>query len=75
MRHMASKDTPQDLYQQEAERLAALTARERKAAIAVHRRIADDHHLSSATRNHAQTVADALENLIAAILHNRKHSS
>ncbi|MFO0805087.1 MAG: recombinase family protein [Gemmataceae bacterium] len=46
-----------DLYQQEAERLVKLPARDRKAEIAVHRRIADDTRLSETTRDHARTVA------------------
>jgi hypothetical protein len=48
-------------FAEEAERLAQLPARERKEALAVHRRIADDTRLSDATRNYARYVADTLE--------------
>ena len=58
--------------EQEARRLAELPARERKAALDVHRVIADDPRLSQATREHARYVADTLERLIAEILKNRK---
>jgi hypothetical protein len=54
-----------DLFRQEARRLAQLSARDRKEALAVHRRIADDPRLSEATRQHARYVADTLEKLIA----------
>lgn len=64
---MAPKQRQPDLFQQEAERLAKLPARDRKEALAVHRRIADDPQLSEATRNHARTVADTLEKLIEGI--------
>jgi hypothetical protein len=56
-----------DLFHVEAERLAALPVRDRKAALDVHRRIAEDARLSDATREHARTVADTLEKLIAEI--------
>jgi len=56
-----------DLFDVEAERLAKLSASERKAALAVHRRIADDAKLSQATRDHARHVADTLEALVKAI--------
>jgi len=56
-----------DLFHAEAERLAGLPARQRKEALDVHRRIADDPQLSEATREHARTVTDALEKLIAEI--------
>ena len=59
---------PDDLFRQEAERLAKLSARERKAALAVHRRIADDPKLSQTTRDHARHVADTLEALVKGIL-------
>ena len=36
-----------DLFRQEARRLAKLPARDRKEALAVHRRIADDTRLST----------------------------
>ena len=62
-----SKRKQPDLMQQEAERLAKLPARERKEALDVHRRIADDPRLSEATREHARYVADTLEKLIAKI--------
>lgn len=65
---MASKRRQPDLYRQEAERLAKLPARERKAALDVHCRIADDTRLSETTRTHARTVAETLEKLIAAII-------
>jgi hypothetical protein len=54
-----------DLFRLEAQRLAQLPARQRKEALDVHRRIADDPRLSEATRNHARHVADTLEKLIA----------
>lgn len=69
---MAAKRTP-DLFRDEAERLAKLPARDRKAEIAVHRRIAEDTRLSVATRNHARTVADTLERLVEGILTNRNN--
>jgi hypothetical protein len=56
-----------DLFEQEARRLAELPARERKQALAVHRRIAQDAGLSQATRDYARRVADTLEALIARI--------
>jgi hypothetical protein len=59
-----------DLFRQEAERLARLPARQRKEALDVHRRIADDPRLSEATRNHARYVADTLEHLVARIRKN-----
>ena len=65
---MAPKRREPDLFQHEAVRLAKLPARDRKAEIAVHRRIADDIRLSGATREHARTVADTLERLVAEIL-------
>jgi hypothetical protein len=61
-------DREQDLFRQEARRLAQLPAGERKEALAVHRRIADDPRLSEATRDHARHVADTLETLIQTIL-------
>jgi hypothetical protein len=56
-----------DLFHAEAERLAALPAQKRKEALDVHRRIAGDGRLSDATREHARTVALALEKLVAEI--------
>lgn len=53
-----------DPIREEAKRLAELPARDREAALDVHRRIANDARLSDATRNHAQTVLAELENLI-----------
>lgn len=71
-----SKDEkkPQNLPQleQEARRLAALPAGERKAALDVHRRIADDPRLSPVTRAHARRVADELEARISEFLDSRK---
>jgi hypothetical protein len=68
-------DLPRDdLFRQEARRLAKLPARERKAALDVHRRIADDAGLSEATRAHACHVADTLEKLIAEIRKKWLHS-
>jgi hypothetical protein len=62
------KQAPQpDLFLSEARRLAALPARQRKAALDVHRRIAEDVRLSQATRDHARHVAESLEKLIARI--------
>jgi hypothetical protein len=66
-----SKNQP-DLFQQEARRLADLPSRQRKEALDVHRRIAEDTRLSEATRDHAGHVADTLERLISAILKKRK---
>ena len=60
---MAPKRRP-DVLRDEAERLAKLSARNRKAALDVHRRIADDPRLSDTTRDHARTVAETLEKLI-----------
>lgn len=62
-----------DPLKQEAKRLAALSARDRKAALDVHRRIADDPKLSDVTRQHARTVLEALETLIERI-QNRKRT-
>jgi len=62
------KQAPQpDLFLSEARRLAALPARQRKAALDVHRRIAEDVRLSQATRDNARHVAESLEKLIARI--------
>ena len=63
---------PDDLFRVEAERLAKLTARERKEALAVHKRIADDARLSQATRDHGRLVADTLAALIRDILKARR---
>ena len=52
---------PNDLFRVEAERLAKLSARERKEALAVHWRIADDAKLSQVTRDYARHVAETLE--------------
>jgi hypothetical protein len=46
----------------EAARLASLTARQRKEALAVHWRIAEDATLSVKTREYARRVAEALIN-------------
>lgn len=54
-------------YKAEAERLAKLPARERKAELAVHWRIAEDAKLSKATRDYARHVAETLETLIREI--------
>lgn len=70
---MAHKKQP-ELFQQEAARLAKLPARDRKAALEVHRRIADDPRLTDVTRNHARTVAETLERLIHGIMRKRKQS-
>ena len=56
-----------DLFRQEARRLSKLPASQRKAALDVHRRVADDTRLSEATRQHARQVLDTLEKLIARI--------
>ncbi len=64
----------QKLFRDEAKRLAKLSARERKAELDVHRRIADDTRLSSATRDHARYVADTLERLIARFMRTKKRS-
>jgi hypothetical protein len=55
------------LFQQEAERLAKLSARERKEALDVHWRIADGDS-AQATRDHARLVAEILEALVKEIL-------
>lgn len=55
---------PDDLFREEAARLANLSVRERNAALAVHQRIADDTRLSQATRDHARFVAETLEGLV-----------
>lgn len=67
-----SKGRQPDQLEQEARRLAALPARERKAALDVHRRIADDPRLSRATRDHARRVADMLAVLVERIRKGRK---
>jgi hypothetical protein len=61
-----------ELFRQEAKRLAELPARQRKEALAVHGRIADDARLSQVTRDHARYVADTLEGLVSGILKRRK---
>ncbi len=48
-------------FRDEARRLAKLSARDRKAALAVHWRIADDATLSNVTREHARRVAESLD--------------
>ncbi len=63
-----------DLFRVEALRLSKLSADERKQALAVHQRIADDARFSLATRNHARHVADTLESLIQAIIEAKKVS-
>jgi hypothetical protein len=57
----------QQQYRQEAERLSKLPARQRKEAMAVHWRIADDTTLSAVTREYARRVAEALEKELARI--------
>jgi hypothetical protein len=59
-------------FKQEARRLADLPAGERRAALDVHRHIAEDARLSQATRDYAQHVADTLEKLVERILNKRK---
>ena len=61
-----------DVLRVEAERLAKLPVRERKAELAVHQRIADDASLSQVTRDHARLVADTLEALIKELRKGRK---
>ncbi len=60
-------------FRQEAERLAKLSASERKAALDVHWRIADDATLSKITRDYARRVAETLEKELARL--KRKESS
>ena len=50
-----------DEFREEAKRLAQLSARERKEALAVHWRIVEDATLSDVTREHARRVAESLE--------------
>jgi hypothetical protein len=69
---MKDKHRQPDLFRQEARRLAELPARQRKEALAVHRRVADDTRLSQVTRDHARHVADTLEKLVKEILKRRK---
>ena len=52
-------------FRQEAKRLAQLPARERKEALAVHSRIADDASLSKVTRDYARWVAQTLSKELA----------
>jgi hypothetical protein len=59
---------PDSQFRQEAERLAKLSARHRKEALAVHWRIADDERYTTSTRNYARYVAETLEALIREIL-------
>jgi hypothetical protein len=61
-----------DLFQIEAERLSKLPARQRKDALAVHRRIADENRLAQVTRDYARYVTETLELLIQEILETRK---
>lgn len=62
---MAKKS--KDEFRDEAERLAQLSPRDRKEALAVHWRIADDATLSDVTREHARLVAESLEKELARI--------
>jgi hypothetical protein len=55
-----------DLFHREAERLAKLSARDRKEALAVHWRIANGDY-SQSTRDYARHVAETLESLIKEI--------
>lgn len=71
---MKSEREPPELFQQEAERLAKLPARDREAALDVHRRIADDTRLSETTRQHARAVAETLEEMVNTILKKRKQT-
>jgi hypothetical protein len=52
-------------FRDEAKRLAKLAARERKEALDVHWRIADDATLSDVAREYARRVAEALEKELA----------
>ncbi|MFO0967882.1 MAG: hypothetical protein U0793_20165 [Gemmataceae bacterium] len=63
-----------DQIRAEAERLATLPTRDRKEALAVHRRIAEDARLSSVTRDYARRLADTLESLVGKILRRRGKS-
>lgn len=66
-RTAAMNRRPEDLFRAEAERLAKLPARERKAELAVHWRIAEDAKLLKVTRDYARHVAETLETLIREI--------
>jgi tRNA-dihydrouridine synthase len=59
---------PTEQEREEAKRLAKLSARERKEALAVHWRIAEDAKLSQATRDYARQLAETLETLVKQIL-------
>jgi hypothetical protein len=57
---------------QEAKRLAKLSARQRKEALAVHRDIAANERLSKSTRDYARRLAETLETLVKQLLERRK---
>ncbi len=59
---------PDSEFRQEAERLAKLSARHRKEALAVHWRIANDERYTKSTRDYARYVAETLEALLREIL-------
>jgi uncharacterized tellurite resistance protein B-like protein len=61
-----------DLFRQEADRLAKLPARQRKAELAVHWQIANNSNLSKVTRDYARRVAEVLEALVKELLKARK---
>jgi hypothetical protein len=65
---MPADPTDEQDFRKEAERLAKLPGRERKAVLAVHWRIADDASLSQVTRDHARHVAETLERLLKPLL-------
>ena len=71
MSNPKNKRREPDVFHQEARRLAQLPACDRKEALAVHRRIANDPRLSGATRDYARHVAETLEKLIDRLLKNK----
>jgi hypothetical protein len=63
---------PDDAFRIEAERLANLSARHRKAALAVHLQIADNSTKSQTTRDYARHVFETLDAMVKHILKTRK---
>ncbi len=64
MSNQSNDDLTSPSFLSEADRLAKLSARQRKQVLAVHWRIANDERYSKATRDYARHVAETLEALI-----------
>ena len=68
MSEQPNDDLATPTFRQEAERLAKLQARQRKAELVVHWRIANDPRYKKSTRDYARHVAETLKALIEEIL-------